>query len=1081
MLTTRCLHAAAVLAVLAGGAGFAMAQDASLTTSGYSENFDSMGTSGTVAPTGWRHFVTSFGSNTTWATSIPASGTNSMASQAVTTAATALVASSNPTANQNAGYNAARTAGTTADRVITTAPSGPAGSIVQLQIANNTGGTLLAGTQLTIAFDTVRHTAAGSANELPGHWVFISLDGTTWTNIGPNPTITTVPNTIGVTSTTLTHTLATTWNSGSVAYFRFVDDNALQSSPDQVTGLNNVVITYAAGNPNGRCCFPDGSCVAVTDGVCAVGGLLTPSGVCTPNTCPQPPQGSCCAEDGSCTVTIQTNCASPAAWTNAGVCSPNTCPVRIASLVLAGYNENFDALGQTGTTLPVGYSTWTVPGDRPTFEEPAIPASGVSGGTQVSPPGTLAAYTQTGTNTPPTRNAGYNFGFSSDPANRMLGISPTSVGAAFIQLRLRNDTGAPVSTLTVNYTFRVMSPWQGNELAGFRFFYSTTGPAGTYAAEPALDGVATSENSAGDSSNQSAVISLASPLAPNAEIVIRWADDNGNTSPDQSYAIDNISIIANATNIVVCCLADGTCLLLPDTTPCGGTILPLATSCNPNPCPQPPSGACCALDGNCTFVRQSSCTGTWTINVACTPNPCPGPVVACCLPDGSCLQLPQEQCTAGFNAGAVACTTVALCRPAGSTRFVAFGDHGVDNTNQNAVADRMKRYNPEFMVTTGDNTYFTGTGVDNYDRTQTKYYGEFIKVTNPASIYFAQFGNNVNRFYPCMGNHDFDIGGGAGAAIPYWNAYFELPGNERYYTFSKGPIDFFVLSSDSREPDSNTATGTQANWFNAAYAASSAKFKIVVFHHPPYTNPTTHANNATMQAWNFQDLPGVTAVMNGHNHNMQRLELPRGGAGVGTGAGTTVPHFISGAGGNSLYSITGTSPFNAFFNATDFGFLLVDVLDGSATFRFINAAGNVIDSRVATLPGACCAAGGVCTLSADVAGCTGTFQGAGTMCMPSTCPQPGACCNGTACTVAVQSACTGTFRGPGTVCNPLGNANPTTCCPANFNQVDGLSVQDIFAFLAAWFNGDIAADFDQSGALAVADIFAFLAAWFAGC
>ncbi len=58
---------------------------------------------------------------------------------------------------------------------------------------------------------------------------------------------------------------------------------------------------------------------------------------------------------------------------------------------------------------------------------------------------------------------------------------------------------------------------------------------------------------------------------------------------------------------------------------------------------------------------------------------------------------------------------------------------------------------------------------------------------------------------------------------------------------------------------------------------------------------------------------------------------------------------------------------------------------------------------------------------------------------------------------------------------------PVPGCPADFNNVFGTNVQDIFDFLAAWFAGDPRADFNGSGAANVQDIFDFLAAWFAGC
>ncbi len=129
--------------------------------------------------------------------------------------------------------------------------------------------------------------------------------------------------------------------------------------------------------------------------------------------------------------------------------------------------------------------------------------------------------------------------------------------------------------------------------------------------------------------------------------------------------------------------------------------------------------------------------------------------------------------------------------------------------------------------------------------------------------------------------------------------------------------------------------------------------------------------------------------------------------------------------------------------------------------------------------GACCAANGNCTTETQAA-CTGAYQGDGSSCMPNPCPQPqGACCNGAACSFGTQAQCTGAYQGDNTACGPAGN--PTTCCPANFNQAGGLSVQDIFDFLAAYFANSLSADFNSSGGLSVQDIFDFLAAYFTGC
>ncbi len=65
----------------------------------------------------------------------------------------------------------------------------------------------------------------------------------------------------------------------------------------------------------------------------------------------------------------------------------------------------------------------------------------------------------------------------------------------------------------------------------------------------------------------------------------------------------------------------------------------------------------------------------------------------------------------------------------------------------------------------------------------------------------------------------------------------------------------------------------------------------------------------------------------------------------------------------------------------------------------------------------------------------------------------------------------------------MATSNPASLvfCQADFNCVDGLSVQDIFDFLGAWFAGDPRGDFNGDGTTNVGDVFSFLGAWFGGC
>lgn len=244
MRSPTCVLAFAVGLIASG----AVAQTTSFGPAGLSENFDSIGTSGTTPPTGWSIWTTTTGNNGAWTSSIPGSGTVSVASMVA--ASGALTVNNSPTATNNNGYNAALT-GNTSDRVLATSPTTPAaGAAIQAAISNASGSDFPAGFIFNISFDTVRYNAPSAANELPGYWLFWSLDnGTTWNNVSSlNPTISTVPNTVGVTSVTnASISFSADWTAGSTLRLRWVDDNAAQTSPDQIIGLNNVNFVPAPG------------------------------------------------------------------------------------------------------------------------------------------------------------------------------------------------------------------------------------------------------------------------------------------------------------------------------------------------------------------------------------------------------------------------------------------------------------------------------------------------------------------------------------------------------------------------------------------------------------------------------------------------------------------------------------------------------------------------------------------------------------------------------------------------------------------------------------------------------------------
>lgn len=213
--------------------------------------------------------------------------------------------------------------------------------------------------------------------------------------------------------------------------------------------------------------------------------------------------------------------------------------------------------------------------------------------------------------------------------------------------------------------------------------------------------------------------------------------------------------------------------------------------------------------------------------------------------------------------------------------FAVIGDFGNDNEDEKAVAELVKSWQPDFIVTAGDNSYDNRTVDDNVG----KYYSDYI------GAYKGNYGigSPTNRFFPATGNHDYHDGEGINAYLDY----FTLPGtaiesshssgNERYYDHIQGPIHFFAI--DSQAKDANGPKSPQAQWLKEQLAASTYPWQLVYFHHPPYTSGR-HGNEKSMQ-WPFAEW-GADLIITGHDHNYERLLLDG------------IVYFVNGTGGRHL-------------------------------------------------------------------------------------------------------------------------------------------------------------------------------------
>jgi tartrate-resistant acid phosphatase type 5 len=264
--------------------------------------------------------------------------------------------------------------------------------------------------------------------------------------------------------------------------------------------------------------------------------------------------------------------------------------------------------------------------------------------------------------------------------------------------------------------------------------------------------------------------------------------------------------------------------------------------------------------------------------------------------------------------------------PAWGQRFAAIGDYGYAGAPERDVANLVKSWNPDFIITLGDNNYDVGDSTT-IDQNIGQYYHEYIY------NYKGRYGPKTysDRFFPSLGNHDYYTRNGEA-----YRDYFTLPGNGRYYELVRGDVHLFAVNSDAAEPDGISATSAQARWLQAALAASTSRWNVVYLHHAPYSSGS-HGNTVALQ-WPFRAW-GASVVLAGHDHNYERLVVD------------SLLYLVNGLGGRSIY--TATRPKLAqsqkYFNG-NYGALLLDATLDSLTIKFFTRQQVLVDSYVLRPP-----------------------------------------------------------------------------------------------------------------------------------
>ncbi len=252
----------------------------------------------------------------------------------------------------------------------------------------------------------------------------------------------------------------------------------------------------------------------------------------------------------------------------------------------------------------------------------------------------------------------------------------------------------------------------------------------------------------------------------------------------------------------------------------------------------------------------------------------------------------------------------------GSVRFLAIGDMGTGSRGQYETANRMldfyHKFPYTFVIMLGDNIYGRKSPKDMAKKFEAPY-----KPLLDAGV----------QFYAALGNHD--------DTNERFYKFLNMNG-QRYYSYTKGNVRFFVLDTDYLDPP-------QLTWLEKELAGAGNDWKICYFHHPLYSSGTFHGSSTEIRGI-LEPLfvkYGVSVVFAGHEHIYERIKPQKG-----------IYYFTEGASGELRTPGMKKTDLTAVGYDKDRSFLSVEISGDDLFFQAISSAGVTIDSGSFRRPGA---------------------------------------------------------------------------------------------------------------------------------
>jgi calcineurin-like phosphoesterase family protein len=237
-------------------------------------------------------------------------------------------------------------------------------------------------------------------------------------------------------------------------------------------------------------------------------------------------------------------------------------------------------------------------------------------------------------------------------------------------------------------------------------------------------------------------------------------------------------------------------------------------------------------------------------------------------------------------------------------KVIAVGDSAADTPPARRVAAFVRAEHPRLVLYLGD-VYETGTAAEfrnNYD---------------------PQYGSLARRTLPTPGNHEWP--NAQSGYLPYWRAALgrELP---PYYERRLYGWQFLSLNSELTGAD----RVRQLRWLRA-HIRGPRDCRIAFWHRPRFS-AGFHGDEADLDGLWRAVRGRARLVLNGHEHDFERLR-PRDG--------TT--ELIAGAGGRSRYPVNPLYRNLVFGTARYDGVLRIWLSRHRADLAFVTDAGRVLD------------------------------------------------------------------------------------------------------------------------------------------